>query len=85
MGAGHTATVAQQVRANETRQAIALNNGGSTRQIEEDHFGGYAGGMMRQIMREGGHSPRDWGMSKACANMVRKSRMHRMGISHAKI
>lgn len=48
-------------------------------------FGGgfdVGGALLRQ---RSGHSPKDWGMSKACAQMRRKNRMIRAGISCAKI
>jgi hypothetical protein len=86
LGAGQATSSSAPVRSAEQQQAgAALKNGGSTKEIKEDHFGGYAGGLLRGLMRDRGNTPRDWGMSKACARMVRKNRMHRMGISHARI
>lgn len=35
--------------------------------------------------RGSGLTPKEWGMSAACARMVRKNRLHRAGLSHARI
>lgn len=69
----------------QRQQVSAVKNGMETKKLEADHFGSYAAGMLDQILRHGGHAPQDWGRSAACARMVRKNRMHRMGIGHAKI
>ena len=84
-GLTQNARVASQQSGSAMRQMAALKNGQSTRQIEADHFGNYFGGIGRALMRDSGHTPREWGMSVACRRMVRKNRMHRIGIGHAKI
>lgn len=71
--------------ANESRQHVAVRNGTTNREIKADAFGGYAAGLLGALMRDGGHSPKDWGMSRACARMVRKNRLHRKGVGHARI
>lgn len=83
MGGQHTAAVAH--AASQTRQVSAVNNGQTTRQIKEDHFGGYSGSIFRGFMRDRGHTPYEWGTSRACAQMVRKNRMRRKGIAGSRI
>jgi hypothetical protein len=84
LGAGQMASQATH-RPAEQRQIAAIKNGMSTREIKEDQFGGYTGGMLNALMRDNGCPPKDWGMSRQCSRMVRKNRLHRMGLSHAKI
>jgi len=79
------APAAQSQNAAQSHRVAAIRNGQTTRQIERDHFGGYASGILSELMRNRGNSPRDWGMSQACRRMVRKNRMHRLGVGHAKI
>lgn len=44
------------------------------------------GGLGHTVLfRSLGHGPKDWGMSAACARMVRKNRLHAHGLSHARI
>ena len=71
-------------RANE-QSPVAIRNGMDTRRIEADHFGDYMEGMLGALWRNTGNPPDIWGRSRAYARMVRKSRMHRMGIGHARI
>lgn len=85
LGAGQMTSTAAQLRPTEQRQLAAVKNGMTAREIKEDHFGGYAGGMLASLMRDNGCPPKDWGMSRQCARMVRKNKLHRMGISHARI
>ena len=57
----------------------------ASNEIRADAFGGgfdIGGALLRE---RAGHSPKDWGMSRACARMVRKNRMIRAGIKTAKI
>ena len=84
IGFGQNARAANN-QGQQSRQMAAIKNGQTTRQIEADHFGNYFGGIGRALMRDGGHTPYEWGISVACRRMVRKNRMHRAGIGHAKI
>lgn len=43
------------------------------------------GGGLGHYVGQGGIDRKTWGMSAACARMVRKSRLHGYGIAHAKI
>jgi hypothetical protein len=83
MGGQQAAAVSQS--AAQTRQIVAAKNGQTTRQLEADHFGGYVGGIKRALMRDNGNPPHLWGMSKACAQMVRHRRMRRLGIGGQRI
>ncbi len=83
LGAGHTAATA--VQQSEVRQSAIAKSGESTKSIEADLFGRYSGGMARQFFRSGGHSPKEWGMSRACARMVRKNRMRALGVAGSRI
>jgi hypothetical protein len=79
-GGGQLTSAVAQTRTTEARQNVALNNGQTAKEIREDHFGSYAGGIGRGFMRSGGHTPYEWGTSRACAKMV-----HAKGISHSRI
>ena len=49
----------------------------ATRELQSDDFGGYGNGLFAGLYQSRGNSPRDWGMSRACARMVRKNRLAR--------
>lgn len=85
LGLGGSQSVAAAQRADQTRQAAAVKNGQTTRQIEADHFGGYVGGIMNALHRNTGTPPDVWGRSAACARMVRKNKLRSMGISAQRI
>lgn len=72
-------------RGNEQQQTVAAKNGTTTRQVEEDHFGGYTRGIYDSLMRDVGIPPKVWGQSRACARMVRKSHMRSLGIRASRI
>lgn len=46
----------------------------------EDDFGG-----LGTYPRQRGFTPKDWGMSQACARMVRKNKLRKLGISGQRI
>lgn len=85
LGAGHTASLTAQ--QSEMRARVAVANGGqqTTKTLEDDVFGRFAGSMHRHYFRDGGHTPKEWGMSRACARMVRKNRMRAKGIAGSRI
>jgi hypothetical protein len=83
-GAVNVAPAAVQTTRAKQRQAT-IQNGATTRSIEADMFNSYAAGIGAGFMRSGGHTPYEWGTSRACAKMVRKNRMHAKGISHSRI
>lgn len=86
LGAGHTASVTAQ-QTEVRRVATAVANGGqqTTKTLEDDVFGRYAGSLHRHYNRDHGHTPKEWGMSRACAKMVRKNRMRAAGIAGSRI
>lgn len=65
------------------RESVA-KNGATTREIKEDHFGGFRDGIKRQWMRDGGRSPYSWGISKECAKMVRKNKLRAAGVRESR-
>jgi len=84
LGSGHVA--ASLVAQESARVSATANNGQQTsRKLEQDHFGGIGLSMMQSLARGCGCPPDVWGRSAACARMVRKNRLHRAGISHARI
>lgn len=85
LGIGQTASQVQQLRPTEQRQLNAVNNGQTTRLIEADHFGRYGAGMLRAIMRDGGHTPYEFGISQACARLRRQNKMRRCGLGGQRI
>lgn len=66
------------------RQSIA-KNGQTTREIKEDHFGGFRDGIRRQWLRAPSRTPYEFGISKECAQMRRKNRMRGLGIKGSRI
>jgi hypothetical protein len=84
LGAGHTASVSAQ--QNEIRQNAVANGGQqTTKTLEDDVFGRFAGAMRRHAERDYGHTPKEWGMSRACARMVRKNRLRSLGVAGSRI
>jgi hypothetical protein len=82
LGNGHVNSLSAQVRPSEQRILAAVKNGMAANEIREDALGFDIGGG---AFRNPGCPPKEWGMSHACWKMVRKSRLHAKGISHAKI
>lgn len=85
LGGHQTTAISPQLRAEQQQQITAVRNGTGSRAIRADLLGSFASGFLGGSMSDGGHPPKQWGMSQACARMVRKNRMHRMGIGHARI
>jgi hypothetical protein len=73
LGLGISTTPVQQSVKTATEQ-VAIKNGQDIKKTEADIFGSYAGGMLRQIMRNTGHTPYEWGISRACRRMVLKNK-----------
>lgn len=68
----------------EIRQTVAVKNGQTTKELREDYFGGYGKGLLDAIKRDNGNTPKQWGMSRACARMVRKNKLIRYGVAQSK-
>lgn len=73
----------QQATAHSSRQAVALHNG--QRAIQADIFGRYSGGLGQAFLRGSGCPPYLWGISRACARMVRSNRLRRAGVAGHRI
>ena len=84
LGGGHVVPANVAANAQQSRQLAAIKNGQTTRQIEADHFGGYASGILSALLRDNGTPPHVWGVSRACVRMMRKNRMRRAGVGGAR-
>lgn len=83
LGGHHSA--AQVSPVTQARQLAAIKNSQSTRSIEADMLGSYASGLGLGFMRSPGHTPYEWGISRACAQMRRQNRMRAAGIRGSRI
>lgn len=68
----------------ERNRSVAVQNGSSTREIKED-MTGFGRGILGGLLRSRGRTPKEFGMSAECAKMRRKNKLHRLGLSHARI
>jgi hypothetical protein len=74
LGLAGAPTAAQQ---GNTSRVVGVAKGGqqTTREIEQDMFGGIGPSLARGLLSGGGCPPDIWGRSRACARMVRKNRI----------
>jgi hypothetical protein len=80
-----TARTQQQFRASESNEKSApLAPAQATAPIA-GLIRGLDGMAPTALFGRSGRSPKDWGMSRECAQMVRKNKMRRMGISAQRI
>lgn len=80
-----TARTQQQFRTADTQQkAVPLAPAQATAQLA-GLVRGLDGMAPTPLFGRSGRSPKDWGMSRECAQMVRKNKMRRMGISAQRI
>lgn len=72
--------------AAHARESIAaVRNGKDPRELKEDEAGRFAAAFGQGARRGSGMPPHIWGQTRACAQMVRKSRMRRLGIKGSRI
>lgn len=81
---GNQAKAISQPHEISQRQSV-IKNGATTREIKEDHFGGFLNGIRGQFMRSRGRTPYEFGISRECAQMRRKNSMRGKGIRAAAI
>jgi hypothetical protein len=67
----------------ERSQPLQASQSGGNQSSAAVTIGGGLGHTF--LFRSLGHGPKEWGMSAACARMVRKNRLHAHGLSHARI
>jgi hypothetical protein len=79
-----TARTQQQFRTADTQQKAVPLAPAATASIA-GVVRGLDGMTPTPLFGRGGRSPKDWGMSRECARMVRKNKMRRLGISAQRI
>jgi len=80
MFGGHSISAA----VNQASRQVAVSAATNAREIRSDSFGGIGSGLLDQVLRQA-YTAKDWGMSRACARMVRKNKLRRRGLGGQKI
>ena len=78
LGIGGTPVVQQQ--SFQHNRTVAIANGATQREIKADCFGGYLDGIARQFHQQAGMNPAEFGQTRSCQRMMRRSKLARAGI-----